>query len=163
MQTHKRKPKRQRLLPAAPLLGKCFKYPSQWFINAVAFREAFHRAIRLVYPCLPMRMFRMTVLKDGSVWTIDDIGQLCINRMPPLDVLREHGCKVFLARLWLPIHLWAETARCTIIMYHRVKDNSTSELASESSLEFMGAHLPNDQAQAQPRSTPAAPVQTKKE
>src|ERR1035437_7827703 len=76
------------------LLGVCLEFTL--VKDSIAFFNEFFCSVRIVYPSLPMGMGRATILKDGSVWTIDDPGDLRVDSVNPDTILREKICKILL-------------------------------------------------------------------
>jgi hypothetical protein len=97
-----------------------------------------------------MGMLRPTFLKDGTMLVIDDFGNLSVNRVRPLDVLREKGCIFFLGWLRTPLLRWATVVRLGIIVYRRIERDRASKLPFKLSLECVCAHTPNDRTERQP-------------
>ena len=115
-----------------------------WLKNTIAFRDALFLSVRMVYPRLPRWFLRMAVCNDVSVVSSDDLGDFTINRMHPLDILREYGVRGLVIRLGMPVLRGGYALRLTIPMYRWIKNNRASQSVRKCELEPMLAHTPND-------------------
>jgi len=106
-----------------------------WIEEAALLRDAFFLTARTIHPKLPKWFVRIAVLKDVGVIATEDFGEMRIHGMHPLDILRIKGVKFFVRWLRAPLLRWANTVRCTVVMYRWLKRNRANKAASERMLE----------------------------
>ena len=118
-----------------------------WFENAICFLEALLLAIRLIEPQLPKWMLRIAVRENAKMITVYDFGELQINKMHPLDILRKEGLVVLVRRLWIPLLKWTNLFGLTIVMYRWLKLDRASKAAAKTMRECVTlAHTPNEKS-----------------
>ena len=108
--------------------------------NARAFGDALFCAVRLVNPSLPGGGLTVAVLEDGTVFNIDDFGDLSIDRMYPGAVGIKKFRLVGWRRLRMPVLRWSYLPGFTMKMYGRIKRDRAGEAAGKAGLKGIGGH-----------------------
>lgn len=116
--------------------------PRVWREQAVALFDAFFGAVRVVKPSLPMGPLRATVLENGTVWTLDDMGDGRVNPVNPFAILREKGGVFLLRRLGEPLFVWGAIPLFAVRIFRRIKRDRAGQSPCECFRKVMRGHTP---------------------